>query len=212
MLFLQVAKCGKMDRHNILASAKVVTILFVIGTLFVTSCAQPQDDINSRNGTVTSEAAGDEAAIPSGKCVADTRVSTLRCVSVSLDVLQATLGKLDKSLDDSLNRLDVSRGHDLARINSLAEARTQRLEFTSIAIINSGLEELGSNAFAGFNTGMIEAVDLSWNRLEAFPEVVLTLSKLRLLDLSHNQIYALPPGSSFNSLNALATLKLNGNL
>ena len=75
----------------------------------------------------------------------------------------------------------------------------------------SGLQTLRSEALDGFDHNTLETINLSWNELIQVPEVVLKLVKLRHLDLSHNKIFSLPPGSSFNSLNALATLKLSGN-
>ena len=82
---------------------------------------------------------------------------------------------------------------------------------SEISIVNSGLTDLASNALDGFDFNELESIDLSWNELTAVPQIVLRLGKLRHLDLSHNKIFSLPPGSSFNNLNALATLKLSGN-
>ena len=82
---------------------------------------------------------------------------------------------------------------------------------TEISIVNSGLVGLGQNALDGYDFNELESIDLSWNELTEVPTVVLRLAKLRHLDLSHNKIFSLPPGSSFNNLNALATLKLSGN-
>ena len=75
----------------------------------------------------------------------------------------------------------------------------------------SGLENFGDQSLDGFDYNELESIDLSWNELTQVPQVVLKLGKLRHLDLSHNKIFSLPPGSSFNNLNALATLKLGGN-
>ncbi len=193
----------------------ITLMLLLLGQFSTMVDAQQTEDEVAKmsNKTMTSEKEKDKnkMSMMNGECNVDTRVSTLRCTMVTLEAVKDSLNGLDRSL--GLDRLDISRGH-MGEVTMLANANRQRpdLEFTSIAIINSDLDSLGANAFVGFNSDKIEAVDLSWNRLTALPEVVLTLGKLRSLDLSHNQIASLPPGSSFNSLNALATLKLNGNL
>ena len=96
------------------------------------------------------------------------------------------------------------------RLRSISDDTTM-LKLSEIFLVNSGLEELGERSLDGFDTNELESIDLSWNELTQVPQVVLKLGKLRHLDLSHNKIFSLPPGSSFNNLNALATLKLSGN-
>jgi Leucine-rich repeat (LRR) protein len=152
------------------------------------------------------------AAIDLNQCSIDTRVSTLRCISVSLDLIQTALDSWDLS---AITRLDISRGalKKIDKFKSSDNINSQnKLKMAEIAVVNSGLEILTENALAGFDVNELESIDLSWNQLTEFPEVVLKLGKLRHLDLSHNKIFSLPPGSSFNSLNALATLNLNGNM
>ena len=96
------------------------------------------------------------------------------------------------------------------RLRSISDDTTM-LKLSEIFLVNSGLEELGERSLDGFDYNELESIDLSWNELTQVPQVVLKLGKLRHLDLSHNKIFSLPPGSSFNNLNALATLKLSGN-
>ena len=92
-----------------------------------------------------------------------------------------------------------------------AKAKNKTVKMKEMSIVNSGLVSVSPNALDGFDFNELESIDLSWNELKSVPQVVLRLGKLRHLDLSHNKIFSLPPGSSFNNLNALATLKLSGN-
>ena len=92
-----------------------------------------------------------------------------------------------------------------------AKAKNKTVKMKEISIVNSGLVSVSPNALDGFDFNELESIDLSWNELKSVPQVVLRLGKLWHLDLSLNKIFSLPPGSSFNNLNALATLKLSGN-
>ena len=102
-------------------------------------------------------------------------------------------------------------GGSLSTIQELRSINLSPLKIHGFAIRGSGLQTLEFEALDGFDHDILETINLSWNELVQVPEVVLKLVKLRHLDLSHNKIFSLPPGSSFNSLNALATLKLAGN-
>ena len=140
----------------------------------------------------------------------DTRVATLRCFSVSLESIQNALNQWNLT---NVNRLEINRmasSKKIDRLRSISDDTTM-LKLSEIFLVNSGLEELGERSLDGFDFNGLESIDLSWNELTQVPQVVLKLGKLRHLDLSHNKIFSLPPGSSFNNLNALATLKLSGN-
>jgi Leucine-rich repeat (LRR) protein len=65
--------------------------------------------------------------------------------------------------------------------------------------------------FYGFELAALSHLDLSGNELEVVPESVLQLTFLQSLNLADNRIFKLPPGSAFNSLNALTYLDLGGN-
>ena len=144
------------------------------------------------------------------QCSIDTRVATLRCLSISLESVQEALNQWDLT---NVNRLEINRmspSKKISRLRSISDD-SKMLKLSEIFLVNSGLEELGERSLDGFDTNELESIDLSWNELTQVPQVVLKLGKLRHLDLSHNKIFSLPPGSSFNNLNALATLKLSGN-
>ena len=70
---------------------------------------------------------------------------------------------------------------------------------------------MSNDLFAGFELGLISDLDLSGNELELVPEVVLQLFGLESLNLADNRIIKIPPGSAFNSLNALTNLDLSNN-
>ena len=144
------------------------------------------------------------------QCSIDTRVATLRCLSIPLESVQEALNQWDLT---NVNRLEINRmspSKKIGRLRSISDD-SKTLKLSEIFLVNSGLEELGERSLDGFDTNELESIDLSWNELTQVPQVVLKLGKLRHLDLSHNKIFSLPPGSSFNNLNALATLKLSGN-
>ena len=152
----------------------------------------------------------EEQPVDLRQCSIDPRVSTLRCVTVPLELVQDALNQSDLT---SVHRIDIFKGRSMTNIDGplLGPAnRSSSHSIREIKIVDSGLVTLSESSFNGLDD-QLESVDLSWNDLMDVPEVVLKLGKLRHLDLSHNKIFSLPPGSSFNSLNALATLKLNGN-
>ena len=146
----------------------------------------------------------------SNQCSIDTRVATLRCLSLPLESVQEALDQWDLTY---VNRLEINRiSREIKKIDRLrSKSEDFKLKLSEIFLVNSGLEELGERSLDGFDYNELESIDLSWNELTQVPQVVLKLGKLRHLDLSHNKIFSLPPGSSFNNLNALATLKLSGN-
>ena len=148
--------------------------------------------------------------LSSNQCSIDTRVATLRCLSLPLESVQEALDQWDLTY---VNRLEINRiSWDIKKIDRLrSKSEDLKLKLSEIFLVNSGLEELGERSLDGFDYNELESIDLSWNELTQVPQVVLKLGKLRHLDLSHNKIFSLPPGSSFNNLNALATLKLSGN-
>ena len=141
------------------------------------------------------------------QCSIDPRVATLRCINVPVDLIREAFNEWDLS---QVSRLDIYGG-TLNMIDELRSINLSPLKIQGLSIRSSGLQTLKSEALDGFNQNILETINLSWNELIQVPEVVLGLVKLRHLDLSHNKIFSLPPGSSFNSLNALATLKLSGN-
>ena len=148
------------------------------------------------------------ATLTINECLIDTRVSMLRCAFVSIDHIQEALDQWDLK---GIKRLSILYGA-FKKIDRLTLSSTSKiLQMSEISISNCGLEELNEQALDGFDYNELESIDLSWNALTQMPRIVLRLGRLRHLDLSHNQIFKLPPGSSFNSLNALATLKLSGN-
>lgn len=152
----------------------------------------------------------EESAKNATSCHIDSRVSMLRCISVSsLDLIGQALDQWNLT---SITRLEISR-ISLQKVQdfSLLPDSGRSLKFKEVSIVNCGLESLGDRALDGLDFNELESIDLSWNELIQVPAVVLRLTKLRHLDLSHNKIFSLPPGSSFNNLNALATLKLSGN-
>ena len=164
----------------------IVLLIILINAILVTS----QD---SENATQSS-------------CIIDSRVSMLRCVSVSQLKISQALNQWNLT---SISRLEISR----TNLGTLETPLTteRKLRLGEISIVNCGLEIFGDQALDNLDFNELESIDLSWNMLMQVPGVVLRLGKLRHLDLSHNKIFSLPPGSSFNNLNALATLKLSGN-
>ena len=181
---------------------RAIALIFFINWLLLVQCSSGAGDSNSTQSNT------DEA-----KCHIDPRVSMLRCVSVPLARIEEALTQWNLT---SITRLEITRGTTKS-IDALLTGGGNVIDDNSvlvmreISIINTGLRDLGEQSLDGFDFNELESIDLSWNELMQVPQVVLRLGKLRHLDLSHNKIFSLPPGSSFNHLNALATLKLSGN-
>lgn len=160
--------------------------------------------INGQQSLVKSQEA--KNATTTINCHIDSRVSMLRCIAVSsVDLIEEALNEWNLT---TINRLEISR---ISLQKDFALNPEKAVKFKEVSIVNCGLESLEDRALDGLDFNELESIDLSWNELIQVPTVVLRLTKLRHLDLSHNKIFSLPPGSSFNNLNALATLKLSGN-
>ena len=88
----------------------------------------------------------------------------------------------------------------------------------TIAIVNSGVENIEDGAFDSFSLTLIQ-LDLSNNKLDRIPSAVLRLRHLIDLNLSGNQISQLPTlspnlvetGGSFRNLVRLSSLNLGNN-
>eukprot|EP00095_Tigriopus_kingsejongensis_P000925 maker-scaffold186_size273091-snap-gene-1.45 protein:Tk00925 transcript:maker-scaffold186_size273091-snap-gene-1.45-mRNA-1 annotation:"leucine-rich transmembrane" len=139
------------------------------------------------------------------KCFFDDRMHALRCRNTDLRDIQRGIDELIFEIFVlDINFCDVPHvSSPLIGNHSMSDLRT-------VTLVNSGLEHLAQNAFAGLEAHL-EHLDLSGNRLSQVPPAVLNMSKLVSLDLSHNLIHSLPPGSAFNSLNTLVRLDLSEN-
>lgn len=88
----------------------------------------------------------------------------------------------------------------------------------TIAIVNSGVENIEDGAFDSFSLTLIQ-LDLSNNKLDRIPSAILRLKQLIDLNLSGNQISQLPTlppnlvetGGSFRNLVRLSSLNLGNN-
>ena len=88
----------------------------------------------------------------------------------------------------------------------------------TIAIVNSGVENIEDGAFNSFSQTLIQ-LDLSNNKLDRIPSAILRLRHLIDLNLSGNQISQLPTlppnlvetGGSFRNLVRLSSLNLGNN-
>lgn len=140
------------------------------------------------------------------QCFFDDRMHALRCRNTDLRHIQSGIDQLIFEIFVlDINFCDVSAIMEpLIGNHSMSELRT-------VTLVNSGLATIAENAFMGLEDHL-EHLDLSGNRLTRVPRAILNMVKLISLDLSHNQIRALPPGSAFNNLNTLVRLDLSENL
>ncbi|XP_059089388.1 uncharacterized protein LOC131885375 [Tigriopus californicus] len=139
------------------------------------------------------------------QCFFDDRMHALRCRNTDLRHIQSGIDQLIFEIFVlDINFCDVSTLMEpLIGNHSMSELRT-------VTLVNSGLAEIAENAFMGLEDHL-EHLDLSGNRLTNVPKAILNMVKLISLDLSHNQIRVLPPGSAFNNLNTLVRLDLSEN-
>lgn len=141
------------------------------------------------------------------ECSFDGRINSLRCQGVSLREVQSGLKQIGTQVQNVfVNFCDIP-----AISEPLLKDDHQPIKIRAVAIMNSGLKELGLDALVGLESAL-ESLDLSGNQLQSVPRAVLNLTRLTHLDLSRNQIGLLPHGSAFNNLNGLVSLKLGGNM
>ena len=145
-------------------------------------------------------------------CFFDDRMDALRCRGSDLAAIRSAVGqKLGQIAVLDINFCEVPEiAEPLFVAPDSSDPDLTSTDLRSVSIVNSGLEVIAEDAFAGVG-GQLEELDLSGNLLADLPTAVLNLTRLVTLDLSRNRIGKLPHGSAFNSLNTLVRLDLSEN-